>query len=224
MKRKFVFGSNNRGCCSRLIEIFEASTPPVPTSSVYVPSLLQTPAPLQTLRMPPRLVDTTAPATPSTPSTIASTPAPADTETTEAYGQSSASEDSSSASEFEPSPKRHKPQRQQQRTPCALRVGFEDQDHVLCLPEAAAESDVEFLLEVMPKVAQQITHVRVITGPGSCTCPRHMFSQTVIDVSAVLAQLPRVMSVTTVVPERPLSPQEEHTYDLSLTSVSRLIM
>lgn len=217
-KRKFVFGSSS--ACSRLTEVSDPDQPK-PTSSIFVPFNFRPstppPPPPPPPGPPPPLLESATPVTPS----LASTPAPSDPETTEAYGQSNTSEDTSSVSESEPSPKRHRPQR---RTPCALRVGFEDQDHVLCLPEAVAESDVEFLLEVCPKVAQQITHVRVISGPGSCLCPRHMFSQSAIDVSAVLALLPKVMSVTTVQPERPLSPQEERTYDLSFSSISRLIM
>lgn len=217
MKRKFVFGSGS--VYSRLTEVSDPDQPK-PTSSIFVPFNYRpaTPPPPPPPGPPPG-PPPPPPLESATPS-LTSTPAPSDTETTEAYGQSNTSEDSSSVSEYEPSPKRHRPQ----RTPCALRVGFEDQDHVLCLPEAVAESDVEFLLEVCPKVAQQITHVRVISGPGSCLCPRHMFSQSAIDVSAVLALLPKVMSVTTVQPERPLSPHAERTYDLSFSSISRLIM
>jgi hypothetical protein len=217
-KRKFVFGSKDSPY-SRLTEVSDPDKPK-PTSSIFVPfnyrPATPPPPPPPGPPPPPPPPLESAPATPS----LVSTPAPSDTETTEAYGQSHTSEDSSSVSECEPSPKRHRPQ----RTPCALRVGFEDQDHVLCVPEAAAESDVEFILEVFPKLAQQITHVRLISGPGSCLCPRHMFSLSAIDMSAVLAKLPRVMSVTTVVPERPLSPQEEHTYDLRLTTTSKLVM
>jgi hypothetical protein len=212
MKRKFVWGDRSITGC-RLLDVSDPITHPkgVPVSTIYVPSTFR---PTIQASLPP-------PPPPSSPPPPPPSYSPTDIERTETEEEEYPEHEDSTEPD-EPSPKRHR-SGTHSPVPCVLRVGHGNNDHILCLPEAATEAEVGFILDVCPKVADQITNVRLVVGPGSCGCARHALSQSVINLSGVLTRLPRVMSLTTVTPERPLSPQEERTFDLHINAVSRLM-